>query len=148
LLTYALAAGIAAVVVGPMGYLVGQAQIAVPLVGAGAPVGPLLAAEVDRLPAGQETRLGDGSVVRAIATFTDGAGQLCREFEVDGSGTTVAVACRQAEEWRVAIAIDAPAGTDGYAPASSLAALDAFLGAIEASAPMTLDEEAAALARR
>jgi hypothetical protein len=58
------------------------------------------------------------------------------------------VACRQAEEWRVAIAIDAPAGTDGYAPASSLAALDAFLGAIEASAPMTLDEEAAALARR
>ena len=86
-------------------------------------------------------------MLRTIATFTDASATLCREFEVDGPLTTVAVACRNGAEWRVAIAIDAPPANDGYAPASSLAALDAFLGSIDAGPPLPPEAEAEALAR-
>jgi hypothetical protein len=146
-LSYAMAAGVAALIAVPVGYLIGQGSAPVPLVAAGPPLGPLLAAELGRLPSGQDARLPGGDVVRAIATFADGEGQLCREFEVDGALATVAVACRTETEWRVAIAIDAPVAADGYAPASSIAALDAFLGAIAAGAPMNEAEELAALAQ-
>lgn len=137
----AAAAAIAAVVVGPVAYFVGHQ---VPLAAVGQPVAPALAAELSRLPAGAETRVGEATI-RPIASFTDAAATLCREFELDARLTTVAVACREAGEWRVAIAIDAPPASDGYAPASSLAALDAFLASIEAGPPMPLDEEAEAL---
>jgi hypothetical protein len=144
-LSYAMAAGVAALIAVPVGYLIGQGSSPVSLVAAGAPLGPMLAAELARLPSGQDAPLAGGGIVRAIATFTDGTGQLCREFEVDGALATVAVACRSEAEWRVAIAIDAPVAADGYAPASSIAALDAFLGAIEASPPMGEAEERVAL---
>lgn len=137
----AVAVAIAAVIVGPIAYVVGHQD---PLVAVGQPVAPALAAELSRLPAGTETRLG-ATIIRPIASFTDAAATLCREFELDAQLTTIAVACREAGEWRVAIAIDAPAASDGYAPASSLAALDAFLASIEAGPPMPLDEEAEAL---
>jgi anti-sigma factor RsiW len=147
LLNYAMAAGVAALIAAPVGYLLGQGNSPVPLVAAGAPLGTLVATELGRLPSGDEARLPGGGVMRAIATFNDGEGQLCREFEVDGALATVAVACRTGAEWRVAIAIDTPIAPDGYAPASSIAALDAFLGAIEAGAPMGEAEEMAALAQ-
>jgi len=140
------AAAVAAIAVGPVAYFAGGSREA-PLVAIGQPLAPALTAELGRLPSGAETRLGS-AVLRPIATFTDASATLCREFEVDGSLTTVAVACRSGTEWRVAIAIDAPPANDGYAPASSLAALDAFLGSIEAGPPLPPDAEAEALAGR
>jgi hypothetical protein len=139
------AAAIAAIAVGPVAYLAGGVRDA-PLVAIGTPLGPTLTAELARLPSGTEARLGS-AVLRPIATFTDASATLCREFEVDGPLTTVAVACRSGAEWRVAIAIDAPPADDGYAPASSLAALDAFLGSIDAGPPLPPEAEAEALAR-
>ncbi len=140
------AAAVAAIAVGPVAYFAGGAREA-PLVAIGQPLGPTLTAELGRLPSGAETRLGS-AVLRPIATFTDASATLCREFEVDGPLTTVAVACRSGAEWRVAIAIEAPPANDGYAPASSLAALDAFLGSIDAGPPLPPDAEAKALAGR
>ena len=144
-LPVAAAAAVAAIAVGPIAYFAGGGREA-PLVAIGAPLAPALTAELGRLPSGAETRLGS-VVLRTIATFTDASATLCREFEVDGPLTTVAVACRNGAEWRVAIAIDAPPANDGYAPASSLAALDAFLGSIDAGPPLPPEAEAEALAR-
>lgn len=98
---------------------------------------------------GERVKIGGGAEFAAIATFRDGNGQLCREFEHDHAdgGTVVAVACRDDEVWDVRFAV-AAATTDaeGYAPASSLDTLDAWLSATEAGAPLSDDEEAAALA--
>lgn len=145
-LPMAAAAAIAAIAVGPVAYFAGVAREA-PLVAIGAPLAPAITAQLASLPSGAEARLGD-TVIRPIATFTDAQSTLCREFELDGALTTVAVACRSGTEWRVAIAIDAPPATDGYAPASSLAALDAFLGSIDAGPPLPPAAEAEALAGR
>lgn len=98
---------------------------------------------------GESREIGSGVGFTAIASFRDGDGQLCREFEQDRAGavTVVAVACRAGQGWSVRFAVAAAASDDtGYAPASSLETLDAWLSAIEAGAPMSEDEEAAALA--
>jgi anti-sigma factor RsiW len=98
---------------------------------------------------GERADIGGGAEFAAITTFRDGNGQLCREFEHDQAegGTVVAVACKDDATWAIRLAVAAVA-TDavGYAPASSLDTLDAWLSATEAGAPLSDDEEAAALA--
>lgn len=143
----AIAAAVATLLVGPIAYLAGRGTGTAPLIAVGQPVAPVLAAELGRLPSGAEVRLADATI-RPIASFTDAASKLCREFELDAALTTVAVACREADQWRVAIAIDAPPAGDGYAPASSLAALDAFLQSIEAGPPLSPTAEVEALTGR
>ncbi|MET0574886.1 MAG: anti-sigma factor [Mesorhizobium sp.] len=96
---------------------------------------------------GQEKQLAPSQRFRAIATFRDSAGVVCREFEVDSPdrSTVISVACRQAETWRFSFAVVAPGTDAGYAPASSTEALDAYLTAIDAKAPMEAAEEATLL---
>lgn len=109
-----------------------------------------LPAVLDGTPSGEEIVIaGTDSRFRAIATFENEAGALCREFELDtGAGSTlVSVACLADDAWKVNFATVASGGQDGYAPASSLEALDAYLGAIGAGEPMSAQDEAAALAR-
>jgi hypothetical protein len=106
---------------------------------------------LEALPSGRREALTSGAEVALIASFRDGDGRLCREFEYDlPSGvTTVAVACRaeagSEAGWQVKLAIAADAGSEGYAPASSLDALDAWLVATGTEAPMTPEQEAEAL---
>lgn len=109
---------------------------------------PSIIAALTTLPAGERLDLGSGMSLSAIATFQDGNGTLCREFEhvSEGANTVVAVACRAEETWDVRFAIAAAAlDTTGYAPASSLETLDAYLTATEAGAPLSAEDEAAAL---
>ena len=98
---------------------------------------------------GEETTLTGGERFAAIATFEDGAGALCREYELDRTTgeTLVSVACHDGSDWSLRLAIAASSDSTGYAPASSLDTLDAYLTATEAGAPMSLEDEAAALAR-
>lgn len=98
------------------------------------------------LPSGERRALPGGSSVTAIASFRDGAGALCRELEHDRADgqTLVAVACAEGGAWSVRLAVAAGA-EGGYAPASSLDTLDAWLVSTEAGAPLTEEEEAAAL---
>ena len=103
---------------------------------------------LDNAASGEEIAIADGAGrVRLISSFNDQSGALCREYEVDrsASASVVAVSCRQAGEWAMRFAVAAPAGGDGYAPASSLDALEAYLGAIEAGPALTAEEERAAL---
>lgn len=103
---------------------------------------PGLAPALDRLPSGAREAL-PGADITIIASFTDAAGAFCREFELDGTGgaTLVAVACSDGGTWSPRFAVAAPA-TDGYAPASSLDALEAYLSAIGASAALSPVDEA------
>lgn len=103
-----------------------------------------LADALGRVASGATAQLGGGDDrFRAIASFKDDGGAFCREFEVDQQDRTtlVAVACRQERKWNVQFAVVAGSSAEGYAPASSLEALDAYLSSIGASETLSADEE-------
>lgn len=137
------AASVAALVAGPLGYAL--APDAEPDgLAIGAPVPKSVAATLDRLPSGSTSALAGFGALQAIATFHDGDGHLCREFELDGSGDLVAVACRTDGAWRVTFAVETRLA-DGYVPAGASAALEAYLAAESAGEPLTPEAEAKAL---
>ena len=108
---------------------------------------PGISDALDTLPSGERVTITEGEVC-AIASFLNADDELCREFEFDRTSreTVVSVACRTADGWEPRFAIVAPSGDEtGYAPASSLETLDAYLTAIGAGAPMSSEEEAASL---
>lgn len=102
------------------------------------------------VPSGSDITLpSTGDRLRMIATFRDIDDALCREFEVDqdNRSTVVSVACRMTDSWEVRFAVAAASGSpDGYAPASSLQSLEAYLSAISAGDPLSQSDEKAALA--
>ncbi|MGL4235383.1 zf-HC2 domain-containing protein [Tabrizicola sp.] len=109
---------------------------------------PAIIDALGKVPSGERVALGEGTEFAAIATFQGGEGELCREFEHDraGGATVVAVACHADQRWDVRFAIAAAAAdAEGYAPASSLDTLDAYLSATDAGAPLSAEDEAAAL---
>jgi anti-sigma factor RsiW len=144
-----IAASLITVFAGVAGYVIGKDSST-----AGGPamaeVGGLLPAPVATAlatkPSGVETALADGRI-RVIATVRTSAASLCREFELDqASGqTVVGIGCREGAGWRLDIAVAAPQTGEGFAPASSLNAIESYLGMIEAGEPLSAEEEAAAL---
>lgn len=130
-----LAASVAAVVVAAM-----TLQPAATMSWGGIDAGQLQAA-LDSVPSGAKHDLGHGRMLYAVASFTDSAGNLCREFEVPGY---VMVACRAESAWQVNMAV-ANGKAGGYQTASGLSALDAYLTEIGASAPLLDTEERKAL---
>ena len=108
---------------------------------------PGLGTALASVVSGERTTLDDGSAFSVIASFTDGDDTLCREFEIDQTNgeTLVSVACHEDETWTLRFAVAAGQGTDGFAPASSLDALDGYLTAIEAGEPLSPDAERSAL---
>lgn len=145
-----LAASIAAVAAGLGGFGLGwnaggQGDGIVVAVGRQLPV--FLENALQHATAGSETEL-DGRRVRVIATVRAEDGTVCREFELDilaERETTAGIACRRDDHWRLDIAVAAAATDEGFAPASSLTALDSYLDAIGASEPLTPEEEKATL---
>jgi hypothetical protein len=108
---------------------------------------PGIAGALDTLPSGGRQQI-DGGEVSVIASFLNADDELCREIEVDSASgdTLVAVACRTLGGWQPRLAVMAASADDAsYAPASSLDTLDAYLGAVGAGAPLSPEEEAAAL---
>jgi hypothetical protein len=116
----------------------------------GAPFSTAMTEQLDSLPSGTVAQLTDGTALTVVASFTDAAGQFCREYEAatPAVGGYVAVACRADGDWQLqfAMAQAGDAGAEaGYTPASALEALDAFFTATGAGQPMTPDEERAFL---
>ena len=106
------------------------------------------AAVLAALPSGQSADLPGGHSLTVIASFEDAAGTLCREIAQDGAGGSVlAVACKTNAGWELRFALAAGTGGAGYQPASAPEALDAWLAATGAGAPLPPEAEAAALAR-
>ncbi|MEM6462149.1 MAG: anti-sigma factor [Pseudomonadota bacterium] len=143
-----LAASLALVVGGLGGYLAGTsttdqpAQVALDAVNQ-----PEIITALNTASSGSETDLGASGLFRAIASYSDANNTLCREFEIDrvDRSTIVAVACRSDADWKYRFTVFAGQSNSGYAPASSLEALDAYLNAVGASEPMSVEAEAAAL---
>lgn len=146
----AMAASLLVIVGGAGGYLLrggglaetGALQVA-------GTVGPALAAILDKAASGDEVAVGEGQgTVRLVSAFELGSGQLCREYELarPGAPGLVSVACRKASTWETRLAVARPEGEDGYAPASSLETVDAFLTSIGAGQPLDADAEKKALA--
>ncbi|MDA4844281.1 anti-sigma factor [Hoeflea poritis] len=108
---------------------------------------PAVTAALDTVAAGSETGLSVGERFRAIASYRDADGTFCREFEVDRSdgSTIVSIACRPETIWKLQFTVIARQSSTGYAPASSLETLDAYLSAVGAGAPMSAEEERAIL---
>ncbi len=140
-----LAASVALAVGSVGGYVAGQRDAGPPAVSLA--VGGDLAAAIGRATTGEIETLGDGAVVRMVATFADGTGALCREFtQVRGRTELIAIACHERAGWQLRFAVHSPAA-DGYAPASVPEALEVYLQDIEAGAPLVGEAERAALDR-
>ncbi|ETX13286.1 hypothetical protein OCH239_12320 [Roseivivax halodurans JCM 10272] len=100
---------------------------------------------LSRLRSGESgtTEVGD---VTLVSSFRDASGAFCREFEIATEAQTyVSVACHGGGSWEVRFAAVTGGTVEGYAPASSLDALDAYLAGIGAGAPLDAEAEAAAL---
>ncbi|WP_419696239.1 anti-sigma factor family protein [Mesorhizobium muleiense] len=143
-----LAASLVAVVFGFGGYFFGFASQNQPhgleVAGQDSPLSEALG----QVASGEEAVLaGSTDRIRAVATFRDGTGSLCREFEIDSANrsTVISVACHSDHGWAVNFAVVAPARDGGYAPASSSEALDSYLAATGAHEPLSREDEAAAL---
>lgn len=91
-----------------------------------------LQAALDSVPSGGDHALSTGGALHVVASFTDAAGNFCREFEVPGY---VMVACRSDVQWQVNMAVATGSG-EGYQTASGLAAVETYLAEIGASAPL------------
>jgi hypothetical protein len=100
------------------------------------------------LPAGARAAI-PGGEIELIASFIASDSQLCREYEVEDAATArtvVAIACRSEGAWTPRFAV--VGGLDDnttFSPASSFEALDAYLTAINAGAPLGAEEEAVRL---
>ena len=143
-----LAASVALVVGAAAGFVIGTSgtdeQPGLAIAGLGQ-AGVVTA--LDTIAAGSEDSIGAGERFRAIATYRGADGAVCREFEVDRAdgSTIVAVACHPDAAWEVQFAVVARQASDGYAPASSLESLDAYLDAVGAGAPLSPEAERNAL---
>lgn len=87
---------------------------------------------------------------KPVLTFRASDGRFCREFEVSHqTEAATGVACRTDGEWRVELLVASNARDEaGYAPVSTQhAAIDGALAQLGASAPLSVEEEAALLKR-
>lgn len=146
---------------GLTGFVIGHSAPGPQVLVSSAPMGLLVAsaaeqAEISRLldtvPSGQRRALGagaQGAQLEFVASFRDGGGTLCREFNLQRTNeAALAVACRHGERWAVTFASAAPPG-GSYAPAASpSAALDAYVASIGGGAALSAADEARALASR
>lgn len=145
-LPLAAAACVAVIVAGPIGFLIGTGggSTQATHIAIGEPLSGELVALVATLPSGAERALSGGTTLHPIASFSDGAGTLCREFELHGTASLVAVACRPGDQWVTTFALQT-AAPGGYLAASALAPLDAYFQAIEAGPPYSAEQEASVL---
>lgn len=134
-----VAAGLVAVIAGVAGFAIGRST-------ENAASNQNLAAALDSQASGRDVPLGTGTVLHVVSTFRDDHGELCREYQLnDRENSTLTIACRRGGEWLPRLALTSLQPADGYVPASSQETIDAYLASIHAGAPLSADEERAAL---
>lgn len=138
----ALAASVVGLAIGLGGFLLGQSTS----------VGPdrqtaALHAALSTVPSGADTALmGEGGTLQMIASFRDGEGHLCREYELTAArSVTTGIACHGPAGWQTRLALSNPVA-EGYVPASAPETIDEFLAGIGAGVPLSAEEETADMA--
>jgi anti-sigma factor RsiW len=147
-LSIAAAASIAGAAVGIFGYQAIQKADQIHLAVGTVPAAPIVSV-LNTLRSGEETSIGNAKL-KLVSTFRILGSSLCREFEYASQpdGAVVAVACKQGESWNIRFATVFTSMEGGYAPASSLEAVDAFMSAVGAGPVMAPADEEAALKLR
>jgi hypothetical protein len=138
-----IAASILALATGFGGYLAGSNGA-----GVSASFDRQVADMLQREPSGKDIALDGGAVsVHIVASFRDGRGEFCREYEVRrAEEKTATIACRAANgNWGTRLAVTT-ASAQGYVPASSQDTIDSYLASTEAGQPLSAEEERALLA--
>lgn len=117
--------------------------------------GPVVAADPLRgaavalagVATGGTADLAGGASARVLGSYDTDRG-LCRLVEVSANVTHRAVVCQAGQGWDVALAVSTPGGP-GFVPASDTAVelVDGFLDSIQASVPLTAEQEAGILKR-
>lgn len=107
-------------------------------------------AALDNLPSGEGLVLADGQDMTIIASYRNGAGEFCREFETHrDEAMQIGIVCRSdgGAPWASRFAADYPV-SGGFVPASGdLPELDEYLRQTDAGDPMSAEDEAAELAK-
>lgn len=136
-----VAAGLVAVVAGVAGFAIGRSTD-----NAAPDAHQDLAAALDSQASGMDVPLGSDAVLHVVSTFRDERGELCREYQLtDRGNSTLTIACRRDGAWLPQLALTSQQPAEGYVPASSQETIDAYLASIHAGAPLSADEERAAL---
>ena len=147
----AAAAVLLAAVTGFSGYFMGQSglQNAQP---EGAGLASLTAsavqAQLHKVASGETVNLAEQNAsMQVIASFRDGENHLCREFRLSSAEQSgyVAVSCLEQEDWKLRFALASQQDTQNYIPASAQETVDIYLQSIQAGAPLSAEEERAAL---
>lgn len=147
----AAAAMILAAITGLGGYVMGlgttqnSASSAITLASLTA---PKVQQQLQNTPSGEIIALDrEKSTMQITASFRDGQNQLCREFSLSGSDKSgyVAVSCYHQDAWQLRFALASQQDTESYIPASAQETVDVYLQSISAGAPLSAEEEKAAL---
>lgn len=147
----AIAASLALAVGLGSGWGLGQLAPQMPATPGIGPAHKAVAAAFDHLPSG-----GSAAGVGIAATFRDGTGRLCREFETLDAGNAVTgagVACRTADGWRILMLAAGPEGggpsSGGFATAGGreLDPVSDYLTAIGAGEALAPEAEQALIDR-
>lgn len=108
-----------------------------------------LSLALDTTPSGQVARLADGTTVAPVLTVRARDGRWCREYRTTAD---VALACREAEGWKVEAQDKAAAPEQGgdfaLAGDEQSAAIDAAYDRIGASDPLGKAEETAIIGKK
>lgn len=130
------------------GYLTGQAGS-----GTADPLGRVAIAQALATTKSGESRpvavSGEEARLHTLATYRIEGG-LCRRFDLSGADIALSgVGCDRGAGWNLDLTVARPGGDGFYAPASEagLHSIDAYLDALEASAPLSGEEEEAAFER-
>ncbi len=128
---------------GAAGYVLGQFGVA-----EGDPLAHAAMAEALGQTGSGETRAialaGGNAELETLATYRIEGGH-CRSFSLSGPYLGLSgIGCDRGQGWAVDLTVAASGGDGVYAPASgaALQSIDAFLDALEASAPLSAEEEA------
>jgi len=113
-----------------------------------------LSGALDRVASGEGVDAVGGHIT-LVATFRDGDGRYCREYDygaaAPGTARVTGIACRADGAWRVDVAVltRGEAALAGYVPASDEAhrAVETLVRTREMGAPVSAADEAQAIAR-
>lgn len=142
----AIAASFALGVVGAVGLMRTIDGRGTPLAAGPIAAGSRLAAALDSVASGERHRIG-AAAVTPILSYRTTDGLFCRELRWDsGADSAHGVACRKSGAWTLHVVAAEPAA-NGYRPASSSPAVDAFVDGTIASDPLSGAEERAFLLR-
>lgn len=141
----AMAASIATLTVGTLGYLVGRRSLSPFAIG---PIASLSTPEVSRAlnegASGQDQTLPFGRM-RVISTFRMADGSLCREFKLHvSSGASDTVACHF-NGWQVTFAVVSTATNQAYIPSDGSDLMASYLQSAGAGEPLLDTAELQAL---